>query len=776
MAAELARAQGDDDLADNATLALAGATAMAGDIAEAEAMTRALADRRDDVMGAKARAQLGAIYNFTGRYQLGTEILDGLSASLENAGEDDWAARVACNRGWCLIQTGDPVGAIASLRRGRELWLRLEAPGPAADAASHLAVAHGLLGNISEALTALEQARRDRPPNTDDLLDAARLYEQSGLVDDSMSNAGKAMNAATDRRQRGLAGLALARLHLNTGRFEKSMAAARDAAADFAAAGMDDLSTTARVVEIAARVETGHTVSEDLASLGSPAPASVTESSILAAITRGRLLVATNEVDAADELLAGLRASATGMGATMSLRAEELDARIAAARSQPARAVRIVEAALDQLASDAAALGATDLAVAHRSLGAALADLGIEIALRAGDAGVAVALDDRRRDLDASPRGHTTAEVERLLIRYRLARRSPDADPLGVGRTERELLHAIRTAPGEQSQAAQPVPTSDLSEAIGAGTLVTFLETGRHLHRIAITRSGTTTHGTLSTEAVEAAVAKVRMRFSVALADRDPARHLVKLRDQLTRLDRLLFSDLDKPDSVVLVPPPGAYGVPWRLMPTLHGRRMVLNSSASGWYRATRRPNGAGPATVIIGPGLDDAPAELAAVMAHTNPNTSLSGPDATVAAALSGVRGARLAHIAAHGVARTDNPLFSSLELADGPMTIYEMQAADPPENLVVSACAVGRPRTYRGGLSVGLPAVALAAGTRTVVAAEVDVPDSPTRHAMSQTYEHIATGKDLAEALRFATDELLEFDLASGLAAAAFNAYGAG
>ena len=775
-AVELALAGGDLDLADTALLTLAGAAAMAGDVVEAENLTRALADRRDDVIGDQARAQLGAIYNFSGRYDEGSDVLAGLSTRLEESGAVDWAARVACNRGWCLIQTGEPVAAIASLRRGRELWLQLNAPDLAADAASHLAVAHGLLGDIGAALSALDQARRDRPPNTDDLLDAARLYEQSGLVDDAMSRAAQAISAATDPRQRGLSSFALARLHLSTGRFSQSIVAASDAVAQFATAKMHDLGFAASVVEVAARAEAGIAVPADLARLVSSDEAGGSESSLLAAITRGRLLVESGELDAAADVLADLRDSDAVMGATMTLRAKDLEARIAAARGRPDQAVRIVESALDQLANDAADLGATDLAVAHKSLGAGLAELGIDISLRTGDVAAAIAIDDRRRYLDASPRGTRGRAVEQLLIQYRLSQRSSDTDPAAVSRAEQQLVHAIRTASSEPREAAQPVRLLDLCGAVGSGTLITFLEAGGELHRIAITETGVDELGILAAADVETAVAKVRLRFGAALADADPQRRMPALKLQLARLDRLLFSDVEPTDSVVLIPPPGAYGVPWRLMPTLRGRRLVINSNASAWYWAARRPRTDGPVAIIVGPGLRHAAAELAAVESYTKASTTLSGARATVAAALDGVRGASLAHIAAHGVARTDNPLFSSLELADGPMTIYEMQAADPPENLVVSACAVGRPRTYRGGLAVGLPAVALAAGTRTVVASEVDVPDSPTRIAMSQTYEHLAAGADLADALRLATDELLDSDLAGGLAAAAFSAYGAG
>jgi CHAT domain len=54
-----------------------------------------------------------------------------------------------------------------------------------------------------------------------------------------------------------------------------------------------------------------------------------------------------------------------------------------------------------------------------------------------------------------------------------------------------------------------------------------------------------------------------------------------------------------------------------------------------------------------------------------------------------SGLDGARLAHIAAHGVFRSDNPMFSHLRLVDGPLTVYELERlARPPRTVILSAC----------------------------------------------------------------------------------------
>ena len=53
---------------------------------------------------------------------------------------------------------------------------------------------------------------------------------------------------------------------------------------------------------------------------------------------------------------------------------------------------------------------------------------------------------------------------------------------------------------------------------------------------------------------------------------------------------------------------------------------------------------------------------------------------------------GAWLAHIAAHGIFRADSPLFSSLRMYDGPLTVYDFeQLQRAPYRLVLSSCDSG-------------------------------------------------------------------------------------
>src|SRR5664280_2581119 len=99
--------------------------------------------------------------------------------------------------------------------------------------------------------------------------------------------------------------------------------------------------------------------------------------------------------------------------------------------------------------------------------------------------------------------------------------------------------------------------------------------------------------------------------------------------------------------------------------------------------------------------------AEVAALAEHYGDALALTGAAATAPAVLAGADGARLVHLAAHGCFRADNPLFSCLELADGPLMVYDLEMLRAaPRQLVLSACDSGLSDVRPGGELMGLAA----------------------------------------------------------------------
>jgi hypothetical protein len=73
-------------------------------------------------------------------------------------------------------------------------------------------------------------------------------------------------------------------------------------------------------------------------------------------------------------------------------------------------------------------------------------------------------------------------------------------------------------------------------------------------------------------------------------------------------------------------------------------------------------------------------------------PPVVLAAGSATTARVLAAIDGAGLAHIAAHGTFRADSPMFSSLRLDDGPMTVHDLERLRrAPFRLILPSCESG-------------------------------------------------------------------------------------
>ena len=78
---------------------------------------------------------------------------------------------------------------------------------------------------------------------------------------------------------------------------------------------------------------------------------------------------------------------------------------------------------------------------------------------------------------------------------------------------------------------------------------------------------------------------------------------------------------------------------------------------------------------------------------------------------------GADSVHVAAHGRFRDDNPLFCSLELADGNVTVYDLERLRKvPQRIVLSSCESGLSAVHAGDELMGFTAALFALGTCTI------------------------------------------------------------
>ena len=201
----------------------------------------------------------------------------------------------------------------------------------------------------------------------------------------------------------------------------------------------------------------------------------------------------------------------------------------------------------------------------------------------------------------------------------------------------------------------------------------------------------------------------------------------------------------------VIVPPSRLHAIPWALLPALRGHPFSVAPSASAWMRANaaeRPPRG--KVVLARGPGLATDGAEVPMVAELYDDAAVLSGTEATAGKVLAALDGAWLSHIAAHGTFRGDSPMFSSLRMHDGPLTVYDFEQLDlAPYWLVLSSCDSGVLAPAGADELLGLASSLLPLGTAGIVAGVVQINDHAVVPLMLELHRGVRSGLGLAEAL---------------------------
>jgi CHAT domain-containing protein len=199
--------------------------------------------------------------------------------------------------------------------------------------------------------------------------------------------------------------------------------------------------------------------------------------------------------------------------------------------------------------------------------------------------------------------------------------------------------------------------------------------------------------------------------------------------------------------------------VPWSVAP-----------SAAVWWQAGRRPAPRRRRDVIvIGPGLPGTLAEAAGIAAGYRDPVVLTTGAATAQRVLAALDGASTAHLAAHGVFRGDSPLFSSVHLDDGPLTVYEFgRLRRAPHRMILSSCESGVAAPVAGDELLGMISVLVPLGTTSLLASMVPVNDAATVPVMSEFHAGLRGGSGFGEAMRRARSRMSGDPVAAATAAA--------
>jgi len=459
------------------------------------------------------------------------------------------------------------------------------------------------------------------------------------------------------------------------------------------------------------------------------------------------------------------------------VRAWHADAMVRLAAGDRAGASRALLRGLRLLDEYRAALGATELRVHSAAEGTELATLGLRLALADRRPRQVLAWAERWRAatlrLPPPPPGYGDALARDLarLRRVRADLSAAEGDPQRLrqlfGR-QRALEDAVRRSTwrlrGDAGQAGA-WSVDDLRAAVDGHALVELVELDGELLALVVAGGRVSQVALSRVDAVEAEV--VGLRFALrrlALRHGTPASLAAAgaaTAHAAGQLDELILGPLrrligDRP--LVVVPTGALHSLPWPILPTCRGRPLALAPSGLAWWRAHGAPATVdGQVLLVAADSPPHAAREVATIAAELPGATTLTGDEAQVGAVLAGLDGASVAHLAAHGEFRADNPLFSHLLLTDGPMTVYDlMRVRRLPPLVVLSACDTGLSTVHPGDELMGLASALLGLGTRTLVASVGPVDDAATRTLMVDLHRRLRAGTAPAEALAAAQSAL--------------------
>jgi CHAT domain len=697
----------------------------------------------------------------------------------------DSLARAHLNRGLVYLQRGDAERAAKDAREAGILYRRAGNDVAAAKADHNLGCARLLAGDLVSALQLLEAAR----PMVEGLSatyqavvsqDRAEVLVAAGMPSDAhaaLEQAARAYGSRRLRQRQAEVELILAR-SLAWDDPRRAASVARRAERRFHQRGSQAWALRAEAVKVAAEIECGR-----------PSPARTARATELATQLRGlglshesRMMLvraAQSELGTGDVASAGRRLRTARPTSTtpiaVRLLTREVRAEVAAAKGRRSTALDHVRRGLDELHEWQSTFGSLDLQSSLVGHGRRLAFAGLRLALADGRPEVVFEWSERARALATrvtAVRPPSDPQAVQSLTALRQAADEATAAELRIQIRQQAWYgegSGHVTTPASLDQVAAELAESD-------AVLTSYLVVDEAVHCLLV--------GDGLREVVRlGAFGPVRSLLSGMQADLDMAAsdQPLELRDvvvdgllaRVRGLGQLLVSPIAArlcAERVVVVPPAPLAGTPWSMLPRISDRTLTVPRSATLWLAARARRLATDRVGFVAGPNVPRAAEEVRAAAARWSDAQVLAGDRARAAAVSALAESVDVLHVAAHGRHSADNPLFSGLELADGPWFGYDIdQLRSIPSTVVLSACELGRSSVRWGLETIGMTVAWQHAGTRCVIAAPASVADDVACEVLATTHAGLASGAAPAEALRDAVRR-------QGQPLSSFLCYGAG
>jgi tetratricopeptide (TPR) repeat protein len=719
---------------------------------------------------ARARMQRAIILRRLGRERPALLAYGEALAAFRRWDDRLWQARALMNRGVLHALRGALRHADADLRQAERLYTELGLSAAVAHVRHNLGFVAAQAGDVPRALAwydrADEQFQRDGPPVAA-LLDRAELLLAARLLPEAREAAAVAVRACAGGRLGSLlpqARLLMAQAALAAG---DRRAAAPDAAAArraFRRQGRDRWAALADYVEWRAsdngspRLHRARRIARSLAEAGWPEQA-------VEARLRAVDLAGTPVRDAVLAELAATVASLRRGPVRLRVRAWHAHAVVRLHAGDRAGASRALRQGLRLLDDYRAALGATELRVHSSAEGHDLATLGLRLAIEGRRPRQVLAWAERCRAatlrLPPPPPSYGDALARDLAQLRRIRAELADCAPgrlRQLAARQRALEDAVRRATWRSTGhggRVEEAPIEDVCAGLGDRALVELVELDGVLLALVVVGGRVRQHELSRVDAIEPEAAALRFALRRLAARHGVAASLAAAgaaaRHAANRLDELLLRPVRRmvgDRSLVVVPTGALHGLPWPVLPSCRGRPLVVAPSAVAWWQATQVPATVdGPVVLVAADDPPHAPGEVATIAAEL-PSAEVC--PARVSEVLARLDGARVAHLAAHGEFRADNPLFSYVLLVDGPLTGYDlMRLRRQPTLTVLSACDTALSAVHPGDELMGLASALLGFGARTLVASVGPVDDAATRTLMVDLHRRLSAGTPAAEAL---------------------------
>jgi tetratricopeptide (TPR) repeat protein len=669
-------------------------------------------------------------------------------------------ARAHLNRGTLHLELHDPVRAVEEFERALQHYGD-DAPAVETAMTRHnLGYARLLTGDLPGALVAMDRAREVLAPLSPVAAatcdqDRAEVLMAAGLVGDALvalAASARAAGAARLRRRQGEAELSLARALLPLDPRGAARTAAR-AARRFQRDGVPGWQARAEAVRTSAEAESGVAIDEGRAA------------DLVATLRREGLEAAARQVElaavrslahqgrdvAARTAMARLRPRASDPLAVR-LQGRDVRAELATRRSD---ALRHLRAGLDDLHAWQSSFGSLDLQTNVVGLGVRLGVRGLALAVESASDAVLLEWSERARMLASRVQPVRAPQDPATAADLAELRTAPGPE------REAELRRRVRERAWQRRGSgayAAPATLDAVVAGLGRDTaLAAYVVTAERVVALVVTDAGTRRHDLGGRAALDGLLGGLLADLDTSAGAGLPAAVSAVVRaslaERLGRLAALLVAPL-LPSlggrRVVLTPSGVLAGVPWTLLPGYAGRPVTVAQSATSWLERTRSPLRLASAGFVAGPRVPRAEAEVRAGAVAWPGATVLTGSSAAAGAVTDLAGRVDVLHVAAHGRHAADNPLFSGLELVDGPWCGYDVdQLASVPDVVLLSACEVGRSSVRWGEELIGMSAAWLHAGARCVVASPASVADDAAHDTLVRVHRALATGSDPADAL---------------------------